>query len=162
MLYRIAIVSKETRMTTTIFTEVRVFDGDRLLNGSYDVVVDGPVITAVEAAGTATQEGTTIRPGATTVRGRGAMLLPGLIDAHVHLRGTGDLEELARWGVTTALDMGSWPPSLIARLRQAGSTDVRSTGAGAVGPGSVQARIPGRPADSIVLSQEDGRRFVAT
>jgi imidazolonepropionase-like amidohydrolase len=90
------------------------------------------------------------------------MLLPGLIDAHVHLRGTGDLEELARWGVTTALDMGSWPPELIRQLRDKGLTDVRSTGAGAVGPGSPQAKIPGRPADSVVLTEEDGRRFVAT
>ena len=39
---------------------------------------------------------------------------------------------------------------------------MRSTGAGAVGPGSLQAKIPGRPADSVVLSPEDGRRFVAT
>jgi hypothetical protein len=33
---------------TTIFAEVRIFDGDRLLDGSYDVVLDGPVIAAVE------------------------------------------------------------------------------------------------------------------
>jgi imidazolonepropionase-like amidohydrolase len=95
------------------------------------------------------------------VRHRGATLLPGLIDAHVHLRGTGDLEELVRWGVTTALDMGSWPPALIEELRRARRTDVRSTGAGAVGPGSPLARIPGRPGDSIVTKPEDGRRFVA-
>src|ERR1700760_4545780 len=143
-------------MPTTILADVRVFDGDLILDGSYDVSVDGPVITAVEPGGTTPQAGATI------VGGRGAVLLPGLIDAHVHLRGPGDLEELARWGVTTALDMGSWPPSLIAQLRNAGSTDVRSAGAGAVGPGSPQARIPGRPADSIALSPEDGRRFVAT
>ena len=139
-----------------IFTDVRVFDGDRVLDGLYDVVTDGGVITAVEPAGTAAQQDARI------VAGRGATLLPGLIDAHVHLRGTADLEELARWGVTTALDMGSWPASLIQQLRSAASTDVRSTGAGAVGPGSLQARIPGRPADSIALDPEGGRRFVAT
>lgn len=141
---------------TTIFTDVQVFDGDRLLDGSHDVVVDGPAIVAVQAAGTANGNGATI------VREPGATLLPGLIDAHVHLRGPGDLEELARWGVTTALDMGSWPPALIAELRRVGPVDVRSTGAGAVGPGSPQAKIPGRPADSIVMTPEDGRRFVAT
>jgi imidazolonepropionase-like amidohydrolase len=139
-----------------IFANVRVFDGDRVLDGSHDVVTDGGVIAAVEPAGTAAHQGATI------FSGRGAMLLPGLIDAHVHLRGAADLAELARWGVTTALDMGSWPASLIAQLRQAGSADVRSTGAGAVGPGSPQAKIPGRPADSIALSPQDGRRFVAT
>ncbi len=140
----------------TIFAEVRVFDGDRLLDGTYDVVADGPVIAAVGPAGTGDQ------PGARVVHHRGATLLPGLIDAHVHLRGPGDLEELARWGVTTALDMGSWPPALIEELRHAGPADVRSTGAGAVGPGSLQAKIPGRPADSIVMNPGDGRQFVAT
>ena len=80
------------------------------------------------------------------VRHRGATLLPGLIDAHVHLRGTGDLEELARWGVTTALDMGSWPPGADRGAAAGrGLTDVRSTGAGAVGPGSLQAEDPRAP-----------------
>src|SRR3984957_18506018 len=98
-----------------IFADVRVFDGDRVLDGSYDVVTDGGTIAAVEPAGAAA------RQDAAVVAARGAMLLPGLIDAHVHLRGTADLEDLARWGVTTALDMGSWPPALIAELRLAGS-----------------------------------------
>jgi imidazolonepropionase-like amidohydrolase len=139
----------------TLFAEVRVFDGDRLLDGTHDVVADGLVIAAIQPGGTADE------PGARLIRHHGAMLLPGLIDAHVHLRGRGDLEELARWGVTTALDMGSWPPALIEELRAAHLTDVRSTGAGAVGPGSPLTRIPGRPADSIVTTPEDGRRFVA-
>jgi imidazolonepropionase-like amidohydrolase len=157
MLYRIATASKETVMAMkTLFAEVRIFDGDRLWDGTHDVLADGPVIAAVEPGGTIDE------PDARMVRHRGATLLPGLIDAHVHLRGTGDLEELARWGVTTALDMGSWPPALIGELRQAGFTDVRSTGAGAIGPGSPLAKIPGRPADSIVTQPEDGRRFVAT
>src|SRR3984957_3363428 len=156
MLYRIATASKETVMAMkTLFAEVRVFDGDRLWDGTHDVLADGPVIAAFEPGGTIDE------PGARMVRHRGATLLPGLIDAHVHLRGTVDLDELARWGVTTALDMGSWPPALIGELRQAGFTDVRSTGAGAVGPGSLQAKIPGRPADSIVLRPADGQRFVA-
>jgi imidazolonepropionase-like amidohydrolase len=142
-----------------IFPDVRVFDGDRVLDGLHDVVIDGGTIAAIEPAGAAQQDA---KQDARIAGGPGAMLLPGLIDAHVHLRGTGDLEELARWGVTTALDMGSWPASLIEQLRRAGSTDVRSTGAGAVGPGSLQARIPGRPADSIVLDPQGGRRFVAT
>jgi imidazolonepropionase-like amidohydrolase len=152
-------------MTTTIFADVRIFDGDHILDGTHDVVIDGPLIASVQPAGTTAQPDPAAQAGATTQAGatisRGGVLLPGLIDAHVHLRGTGDLAELARWGVTTALDMGSWPPALIEELRRAGSTDVRSTGAGAVGPGSPQAKIPGRPADSIVTNPEDGRRFVA-
>ena len=147
-----------------IFADVRVFDGERVMDGSHDVVTDGGVIAAIEPAGTAARPDASKNASqdARIVAAHGAMLLPGLIDAHVHLRGPADLEELARWGVTTALDMGSWPPELIQQLRVTGPTDVRSTGAGAVGPGSPQARIPGRPADSVVLSPQDGRRFVAT
>ncbi len=155
-----------TTTGSTIFAEVRGCDGHRFLDGWYDGVTDGPVSATGEPAGPAAQAGSTAsaaaQAGATTVRGRGATLLPGLIDAHVHLRGPGDLEELARWGVTTALDMGSWPPALIEELWHAGPTDMRSTGAGAVGPGSPQAKIPGRPTNSIVTKPEDGRRFVAT
>ena len=52
MIYRIATASKETAMTTTIFAEVRVFDGDRLLDGTHDVVADGPLIASVKPGGT--------------------------------------------------------------------------------------------------------------
>ena len=140
---------------TETFTGVRLFDGDRLLDDRWDVRTGEGVVQAVGPAGQVSPAGTT------SVDGVGCTLLPGLVDAHVHLRGLEDLHELARWGVTTALDMGSWPPSLIAALRAAGSTDVRSTGAGAVGPDSLQAAIPGRPSDSIVTGPEAGRRFVA-
>ncbi len=139
---------------TEIFTGTRVFDGDRLLDGTFDVIVGEGIVQAVLPAGGAE------RTGAALVDGTGCMLLPGLIDAHVHLRGVADLHELARWGVTTALDMGTWPPTLIDRLRRAGSTDLRSSGAGAVGPGSMTARLPGRPADSIVSDPPAGHQFV--
>ena len=138
-----------------VLTGTQAFDGERLLDGPYDVTVDGAVIAAVEPSGRAAA-------GVQTADGSGATLLPGLIDAHVHLRGTDDLARLERWGVTTALDMGTWPPSLVEELRHAGSTDVRSTGAGAIGPNSLLAGLPGRPADSIVTDPAAGRRFVAT
>ncbi|WP_375387121.1 amidohydrolase family protein [uncultured Amnibacterium sp.] len=139
---------------TEIFTGVRVFDGDRLLDGRWDVATDGSIIAAVERAGSPIPE------GAATIDGSGATLLPGLIDAHVHLRGPDDLLALGRWGVTTALDMGSWS-TIIGDLRRAGSTDVRGTGAAAMGPGNPLGRQPGRPGDSIVADAEAGRRFVA-
>ena len=47
------------------------------------------------------------------------MLLPGLIDAHVHLHGRHTLEQLAGFGVTTALDMACAPPELVNSLRGA-------------------------------------------
>lgn len=79
-------------MTETI-TDVRVFDGDRRLDGSWDVTVDGAIIATVEPLGAGADSGE-------RTDGRGAALLPGLLDAHVHLRDANDLHALARSGVT--------------------------------------------------------------
>ncbi len=121
-----------------IFASVRVFDGDRVLDGLCDVVTEDGVITAV---GPAAAAGSPAAGGATVTGGRGGWLLPGLIDAHVHLRGTGDVRELARWGVTTALDMGSWPAALISELRQARPTCAAPARARS-GPAACRRRFP--------------------
>jgi imidazolonepropionase-like amidohydrolase len=39
--------------------------------------------------------------------GQGRVLLPGLIDAHVHVQGEENLVQLVSHGITTALDMGN-------------------------------------------------------
>ena len=46
-----------------------------------------------------------------------AMLLPGLIDAHIHPKERCHLLQLAQHGVTTAYDMASWPPERSKALR---------------------------------------------
>ncbi|MEJ2888815.1 amidohydrolase family protein [Actinomycetospora aeridis] len=112
----------------TTIAGARVFDGNDVL-GVASVSVEDGVITAV-------------RPGAQEtgdVDGRGMTLLPGLIDAHVHLRGAGNLGQDLRHGVTTVLDMFSAPPQFTAVLRGRAATrtdeaDLRSCGlmAGAV------------------------------
>ncbi|MFC5032892.1 amidohydrolase family protein [Streptomyces sp. So13.3] len=132
----------------TALVNVRVFDGQRLVDG-LTVVIDGPLIG-------------TDPTGAHTVDCGGATLLPGLIDSHVHLHGPKTLEQLANYGVTTALDMGAWPPALVASLRNArGLTDIRSAGGAAVAPGSHHAHIPTFPKDGIVTGPADAERFVA-
>ena len=72
-------------MDTTLFEQVRVFDGrsDRL-TGPVDVLVGGGVIQAVGTA-PAPGEGEKRR----VIEGRGSVLMPGLIDAHVHAIGAG-------------------------------------------------------------------------
>src|SRR5689334_3298565 len=89
----------------TTIAGARVFDGTDAL-GVAAVRVEGGVVTAV-------------RPGTHDgdVDGRGMTLLPGLIDAHVHLRGAGNLGQDLRHGVTTVLDMFSAPPQFTAMLR---------------------------------------------
>ena len=77
----------------TALANVRVFDGRRLREPA-TVVIDGDSIGKDPA-------------GARVIDCDGAVLLPGLIDAHVHLYGREDLEQLSGFGVTTALDMGT-------------------------------------------------------
>lgn len=132
----------------TVLTNARVFDGRRL-SEPRTVIIDGAVIGTDPA-------------GARTVDAGGAALLPGLIDAHVHLHGRESLERLAGYGVTTALDMGIWPPELLASLRGLpGLADVRSAGIPAIGPDGPHANIPGRPDDAIVRDPGRAKGYVA-
>ena len=111
----------------TTISGARLFDGTDA-RGVSAVTFEGGRITAVEPGR---------RDG--DVDGRGATLLPGLIDAHVHLRGVGNLGQALRHGVTTVLDMFSAPPQFTAVLRgraarRTDEADLRSAGlmAGAV------------------------------
>jgi imidazolonepropionase-like amidohydrolase len=93
-------------MSVTILRNVRVFDGGGLTAPSVVVVRDDVIASvADEAAG----EGALADPpaDADTVDGDGATLLPGLVDAHVHLSARADLGALAQHGVTTGFDMAS-------------------------------------------------------
>lgn len=64
----------------TIFTNARVFDGTAFLDRRADVVVEGDVVTDIEPHG-----GIRVEEGAEIVDCTGRTLLPGLIDAHVHV-----------------------------------------------------------------------------
>ncbi|HEX7286800.1 MAG TPA: amidohydrolase family protein [Candidatus Angelobacter sp.] len=79
-----------------IFQHVRVFDGTAVIPDT-DVVIQEGKIQAVGPNLTV--------PGAKEVDGAGKTLLPGLIDAHVHVRGPESLEQAMVFGVTTELDM---------------------------------------------------------
>ena len=128
-------------------TNVRVFDGHRLCEPG-TVVIDGAQIGNDSA-------------GAHEIDGQGGILIPGLIDTHVHLLHAGHLEQLSKYGVTTALDMAMWPVTRVNSLRaKAGTTDIRSCGIPAVAPGSGHSRIPGMPDDASVASPADAERFV--
>jgi imidazolonepropionase-like amidohydrolase len=72
------LAQQDTVLTRIIFENVRVFDGtsDRL-TGPVHVLVEGNRIARISP--------TPIRLPGTVIRGRGATLMPGLIDVHVHL-----------------------------------------------------------------------------
>ena len=95
---------------TLAFVDVRVFDGTHLREGQ-TVHVDGERITHVgpAAAGLPT-------PTSGTIDGKGRTLLPGFIDAHVHL-GLHKPQTVLKGGVTTARDLG-WPAPQIFPLRE--------------------------------------------
>ncbi|NUP03979.1 MAG: amidohydrolase family protein [Nonomuraea sp.] len=129
-------------------TGVRVFDGWRL-SQPRTVVIDGATIGPDDS-------------GAEVIDAAGATLLPGLIDAHIHLHDRHTLEQLCSYGVTTGLDMATWPHDRLAALRGVpGLTDVRSAGTPAIGPSGPHSKIPGRPADAVVDDPEQASRFVA-
>ena len=131
----------------TALTNVRVFDGRQLLPPG-TVVIDGDRIGSDPS-------------GAQVIDGEGGVLLPGLIDAHVHIRGRHNLELLAAAGVTTALDMAS-DPEVTATLRcLPGLTDIRSAGTSALAPGSLHDRmIPHRP-EALISGPEQAEQWVA-
>lgn len=126
---------------------VRVFDG-RMLTPPQTVVIDGPLLSADQY-------------GAKHQDGGGGVLVAGFIDAHVHLHDAFSLEQLSRWGVTTALDMATWPPQRLAALRSIrGGTDIRSAGTPVIGPGGPHARIPGLATEAVISDPADAEEFV--
>jgi len=134
-------------MGKVAITNVRVFDGHQILE-SITVVIDGPVI-GDDAS------------GAEIIDSQGGILLPGLLDCHIHLHGSHNLQDLARSGITTGLDMATWPASLIDSLRNSkGLADIRSSGVIACAPGSTHSHLQTFPVDECVKIPEDAEAFV--
>ena len=114
----------------TTIVNAKVFDGTRSQDWTSVRFADG-LITACSVA-SAAQEGDEV------IDAGGGTVLPGLIDAHVHLV-PGALAQSLTFGVTTVLDMFSKPGLVASAKEQAGSrpdvADVRSSGVGATAPG---------------------------
>jgi len=131
---------------------VRLFGGGQLVPDS-TVVIENGVIEKCRIG--------TDPSGAQVVDGAGGVLLPGLIDAHVHLDGPGRLETLASYGVTTALDMASVPEETSPLRGTIGGTDIRSAGLPAIAPGSLHSHFPGVGQRGLIAGPEEAQRFVA-
>ena len=91
----------------TAITNVRLFDGEQVIEQATLLLADG----RVQAAG----RDVAVPAGAQVVDGRGRTALPGLVDAHVHVFGPAR-EDALRFGVTTLLDMFR-PPTDAAEYR---------------------------------------------
>jgi imidazolonepropionase-like amidohydrolase len=127
-------------------TNVRVFDGRQLTTGRTVVIEDGHIGTDPA--------------GAQLIDGAGGVLLPGLIDAHVHLDGQDRLSLLAGYGVTTALDMASVPEQTRALRGTAGDADFRTAGLPAIAPGSLHAHFPDIGQRGLLFGPAEAEKFV--
>ncbi|KAJ5096638.1 hypothetical protein N7456_007359 [Penicillium angulare] len=135
----------------TAITNVRVFDGQKV-NDPSTVIIDGDLIATNDPD----------KVPSTTINAEGSILSPGLIDCHIHLHGADDLARMAEFGVTTALDMATWPPELLTSLRNnKGVTDIRGCGIAATAPRSAHSNIPTLPREALVSNPSEAKRFVA-
>ena len=116
-------------------TDVRIFDGRGVLEATHARIADD----RIDAAGDASVQGA----DDVLVDGRGGTLLPGLIDAHVHLL-PGCTQLAAVFGVTTLIDQFSKPEAIEperaavgAAVRASGPVraDLRTSSVGATAPG---------------------------
>ena len=127
-----------------LLVNVRIFDGDRISQPTF-VVIDGDKIG-------------TVPRNARVVDCKGGILIPGLIDCHVHLSAKEDLEALRKYGITTCLDMECFPPELLHSLRDLpGLPDVFSAGYAAY----YQRQGQGWPPEGSVPDPEAAHLFVA-
>jgi imidazolonepropionase-like amidohydrolase len=158
-----------------VVRNARVFDGDRVLPRASVLVRDGRIAAVGPEIETPL--------GAEEVDGSGKTLLPGLIDAHGHVRG-GALREQLVFGVTTVLDMSTdaaWAAAMRreqrggqgldrADLYSAGTLITAPHGHGTEyqdiptisSPGQAQGVVDARIAegsDYIKIVYDDGRSF---
>ncbi|MGR6964405.1 amidohydrolase family protein [Geodermatophilus sp. URMC 61] len=137
----------------------RLFDGHRFLPPGCLLVRQGRVAALADRL--------TPPAGVPVLDARGSTVLPGLIDAHVHVF-PGALQAALRAGVTTEVDMFA-DPRLIGFLRQQassdpGAADLRSAGIGATAPGGHPTRLVELgvlPPFPTVAGPEEAESFVA-
>lgn len=138
-----------------VIRNVRVFDGESVAERRTVVISEGK-IAAVGGATVASP------PGSQEVPGEGRTLLPGLMDAHVHLPLFGAaaaLQQNLAFGVTTAVVMGTNQQAMaqVKQMEAADAVDVASiltAGPVATAPGGHPTQMEGgaRPGSIPTLS----------
>jgi imidazolonepropionase-like amidohydrolase len=104
--------------TTFVIRNVRIFDGERVIEANSVAVADGKIVGV--------EMNVASPPDAQVVDGSGDTLLPGLIDSHVHAWNRDVLEMGLVMGVTTELDMYMrWEEALKWRAEESkGAADI--------------------------------------
>jgi imidazolonepropionase-like amidohydrolase len=144
-------------MDKTTITNALVFDGNSL-HQDLAVTIENGLITSISSSSDIFD--------AKIIDGTGLTLLPGLIDCHVHLHPDIEnasrlLSQLAKAGVTTALDMGHFPGPVRNSLRSiSGIADVRFAGTFATSTGSIHSRFPAVTKANLIDDPQSVIRFV--
>ncbi|KAI0449434.1 hypothetical protein F5B21DRAFT_494339 [Xylaria acuta] len=134
----------------TAIQNVRVFDGQRFTNPRSVVFANGHI--------TADTKDIEI-----TVDGTGQFLIPGLIDAHVHVPDLIGLANITSYGVTTALNMACRDYAACAALKNNNLTDVASllsSGIAAVGSATGNGALQ-PPPDQLIYPDTNLQERVA-
>jgi imidazolonepropionase-like amidohydrolase len=135
-----AVPTAAATQSTFAVRDVRLFDGEQVRLHQTVIVKDGRIAEV--------GQGIAIPPHTRIVVGRGRTLLPGLIDAHVHVF-PGAQKDALRFGVTTELDMFHDGPELPhwqeqrRRLLETDEADTWSAGIGATAPGGHPSEFGG-------------------
>ncbi len=144
--------AQSTADASFLVVNARVFDGERLLEET-DVAVEGGTIRAVGRDLTGWER-------LAMIDGANSTLMPGLIDAHVHVASVADPRQALQFGVTTLLDMGA------ANVPQQQAFEVRAAGRTATDMAEVfaagflaSARRPAGSTRPLVTSIDDAVRF---
>jgi imidazolonepropionase-like amidohydrolase len=143
-----------------LIRDVRMFDGHRVFEHR-SVLVAGGIIRAIGGPDMPSR-------GAQVVDGKGKTLLPGIIDAHVHVPHVDTRNALiqsARLGVTTDLDMFTDQKTLktikqIEKEDAPGMADLRSAGVGATATGGHPTQMGG-PSIPTIDSPNEAETFIA-
>ncbi|KIN07077.1 hypothetical protein OIDMADRAFT_46983 [Oidiodendron maius Zn] len=141
-------------MSKVVITNAIVFDGHSLQE-KLSVTIGSGLISSIDSS--------TDTSNATIIDGTGQTLLPGFIDAHVHLANDAEiaaslLAQLAKAGVTTALDMGYFSGAVRDSLRnRPGIAELYIAGNFASATGSLHSRITKA---SLIDSPEAAVQFV--
>lgn len=126
-------------MATKVIKNVRVFNGESLTELTHVVIKDGYISSI----------GPAVPEGAEEFNAKGKTLLPGYIDAHIHLNDIENLKKAVRCGVTTMMDMQPTSVELVDSLRELpGLTDVTTCASVAVGPGGLLPKV-------VIIRDED-------
>jgi imidazolonepropionase-like amidohydrolase len=144
----------QTNPRAQLIRDVRVFDGERVLQHRSVLIEDGKIgwVRGSDAA---------VPTNVEVIEGAGRTLLPGLFDAHVHMpyNAVAAAHQSLILGVTTQLDMGSAGPGLknIKKLEaedRPDLADLRTAGSVATVPGGHPSQMGGPPYPTLASPGE--------